>query len=584
MRATGSANGISLSSTASDVNTLAATTTGGFSFIDSDGFAIGTVTALGCFTPDVTGLTAGGDIELCVETGDLAPNAALSAVGFTVRLSAEMGSVTQTIDGVITTANLGVSAQNAISLNLADNDVTGEFAASSTTSGNITFNDLGGFTVGTVTAGGCLPEVIGITATSGDVTLSTSGNLTIAQAVSIQVTGNVLLETRGASGDMVLNANVTSGTGHISLVAGDDVDLNGTSTIATTGGGTVYVSAANGTTDAITGIDMAAGTSITTGGSNVLLAATGESDIRLGLINAGSGDVSLSAERSILDSGVVLNVQADALRMVADSNSSGVGQIGAADTLNGDATANAIATQVTTRAAKSADGIYVLESDGLTIDLNGTITVTQVNFNSTTDPVTAATLSNLETTDAGPIKLVSTTGSITVHEGDADDTGVRAATTGDILLEARGAAGDIVINADVTSGSGHISLVAADDIDVNDILTTGGAGTVFLTAADNDATQRHPPRRDRDHGRRRHPAQFGRRHRADGADHQHRRRHQADRCRHDHADRHRRPHDNLGRGAGGRGRELDDGWPAGPRSRPAGATCWAGRAARSNSA
>ena len=54
----------------------------------------------------------------------------------------------------------------------------------------------------------------------------------------------------------------------------------------------------------------------------------------------------------------------------------------------------------------------------------------------------SATLSDLETTDAGPIKLVSTAGSITVNEGDADDTGVRAATTGDVLLETRAANGE----------------------------------------------------------------------------------------------------------------------------------------------
>src|SRR6185369_6191242 len=163
--------------------------------------------------------------------------------------------------------------------------------------------------------------------------------------VSAGGTGNVLLETRADDGDVIINADVTSGSGNISLVSGDDVLQNAD---VTTAGGSVYVSAANGTVDGpgSDGIVMAAGTTTASGGGNILLTAGNESDIVLGLVNAGAGDVSLSAERSILDSGVALNVQAAVLRMVADSNSDGAGQIGASDTGNGNpaANANAIAT------------------------------------------------------------------------------------------------------------------------------------------------------------------------------------------------------------------------------------------------
>ena len=43
-------------------------------------------------------------------------------------------------------------------------------------------------------------------------------------------------------------------------------------------------------------------------------------------------------------------------------------------------------------------------------------TVTQVEFDSGTDPVTDPSLTDLQTTAAGPIKLVSTTGTITVND------------------------------------------------------------------------------------------------------------------------------------------------------------------------
>jgi hypothetical protein len=155
------------------------------------------------------------------------------------------------------------------------------------------------------------------------------------------------------------------------------------------------VSAANGTAEGVgaDGIVMAAGTTVTSGDGKVLLSATGESDLVLGLASAGSGGVILTAWRDILDSGVELNVQANALPMVVDSNSNQAGQIGAADSGNGDPTANAIAspTEVTTLAGRSADAIYVLESVGVTIDLTGSIGISQATFPSTTSGVTAVT-------------------------------------------------------------------------------------------------------------------------------------------------------------------------------------------------
>jgi hypothetical protein len=117
--------------------------------------------------------------------------------------------------------------------------------------------------------------------------------------------------------------------------------------------------------------------------------------------------------------------------------------------------------------------------------------VRRVNFNSTTADAsqdrTLAALEDLTTTAGGPIKLVAEGGTITIN-GGSDTAGVSADGTGDVLLEARGTASDVVVNASVASGTGHITLSAADDVDVNATLTTGGAGTVYITADDNEAT------------------------------------------------------------------------------------------------
>ena len=227
---------------------------------------------------------------------------------------------------------------------------------------------------------------------------------------------------------------------------------------------------------------MASGTTTTATGSSVRLSATGESDILLGQINA--TNVSLLAQRDILDNnGATVNVVASVLRMVADAaTSNAAGQIG-------QPSGGAIDTDVTTLAASSADGIYVQEANGLTVDATGAITVQRANFDSTLTPVVDASLSDLRTTDAGPIKVVVDAGALTVNEGSASGSdvagGVVAATSGDVLLEAT--VGDVVLNAAVSSTTGHITVTAGDDVDQNANIATGTPGTVLVTAANGTA-------------------------------------------------------------------------------------------------
>lgn len=120
--------GISLTSPTTNVNTLAASTTAGFSFQEADGFAFGTVGALGCFTTDVVGLTVNGDVELCVQNGDLSIASPINVGANTLRLYAATGSVNQSGTGTISALNLAATAGQAVILTLA-NAVTSNFAA-----------------------------------------------------------------------------------------------------------------------------------------------------------------------------------------------------------------------------------------------------------------------------------------------------------------------------------------------------------------------------------------------------------------------------------------------------------------------
>lgn len=300
---------VSLTSSSSDVDTLAATTTGGVAFTDADGFAIGTVLASGCFTTDVTGLTAGGDVELCVTTGDLAINAPISASGQTVRLFATAGNVSQAGTGTISAANLGVAAGQAISLGLA-NVVTATFAAQA--GGAATFDDTNGFSVGSIGAGVCFPLTAGVVTTDGAVNLSVTGAgaLTVGTAVNAGGVGrNMSLSSTG--GNVLLNAAVSAAGDQATVTAGAAINGGGLVTAATvdlnavTGIGnatalnlaatTISADTTNGNIDLNNAIAAATtATSLTTGTGTITFDHTGGGSIAFTSATTTNGGITLS--------------------------------------------------------------------------------------------------------------------------------------------------------------------------------------------------------------------------------------------------------------------------------------------------
>ena len=331
---------------------------------------------------------------------------------------------------------------------------------------------------------------IKIVTANGSITVNdgTTGSVGIAA----NGTGDVLLEARGTSSDVTINGFAVSSTGHISVKAADDVIL--TANLATGGSGTVYVTATNQNTADLSGIRMSSPATITTAGGNVRLVSDNESDILLGRINAATGSVSLLAERSILDSnGALQNVQAHVLRIVADaavSNSANqAGIIGGSDTAAAAmSNINAIDTTLDVLAAQSADGIYIKESDGLTVDATAAILVDEARFNGSTTQHLDASLSDLTTSHNGVIKLQTVTGSVVLNEGgDGNGTVINANGTGDVLIESLASNGDVIVSGQIQSGTGHITLNAGDDVIVNRAVTTSGAGTIFLSASSGTA-------------------------------------------------------------------------------------------------
>ncbi len=134
---------------------------------------------------------------------------------------------------------------------------------------------------------------------------------------------------------MVINTDIESGRGHISLLAGDDIllqaDILTDGTQSTSGvEGSVQLVAFNGTVNGVgsDGVIMADNSSISSVSGVIRLAVDNESDIALGRSTWGGGrffgasESSQVAERSILDGAgdlAELNIQTGTLRLWADA-------------------------------------------------------------------------------------------------------------------------------------------------------------------------------------------------------------------------------------------------------------------------
>ncbi|MCY3013703.1 MAG: hypothetical protein NT171_03225, partial [Planctomycetota bacterium] len=313
-------------------------------------------------------------------------------------------------------------------------------------------------------------EDLTTTANNGNIKLqSLAGDITIkagtpgTNGISAHGSGDILLQT-GNSGTIVVNADIVSGSGDITLnsrgalTISDRLKTSRPGTIALISEGTITVSVLN-----TNGTDL--GIYSTTG-------------IVLGRIDASGASVAINAGTSISDldsSNATINVIASNLSMRA-----GV-RIGNSDTSqsNVDLNRNAISTQVDKLAATAASGIYLQEQDGVTIDRMST-TIHRVNFNSSTVGLTQ-TLEDLTTTSNGPILVQSLAGDIRVNPGTAGSPGISAHGTGNVLLQTVNS-GTIVTGADIRSGTGNITLSSKGALTIDQRLKTSGPGSLLLVS------------------------------------------------------------------------------------------------------
>ncbi|MFN7208267.1 MAG: beta strand repeat-containing protein, partial [Planctomycetota bacterium] len=313
-------------------------------------------------------------------------------------------------------------------------------------------------------------EDLSTTANNGNIKLqSLAGDIRIqagtlgTAGINAHGSGDILLQT-GNSGSIVVNADIVSGSGDItlnsrgSMSVSDRLKTSRPGMIALISEGTISVSSLN-----TNGVDL--GVFSTTG-------------IVLGSIRAEGASVAMSAGTSISDmdsSNATLNVIATNLSMGAGT------RIGNSDTgqSNVDLNRNAISTRVDTLAASAATGIYLQEQDGVTIDRIST-TIQRVNFNSTSVGL-PQNIEDLTTSNNGPILLQSLAGDIRVNSGTAGTAGISAQGAGNVLLQTVNS-GTIILGADILSGSGNITLASKDALTIDQRLKTSGPGSLYLVS------------------------------------------------------------------------------------------------------
>lgn len=284
--------------------------------------------------------------------------------------------------------------------------------------------------------------------------------------------GSTLLES---ALDVVVNNQIRSNGGDLTIFASDDIVINYTAAEAVdSDGGSVLLLAQNFVNSGNDGIVMASGSLISGGTGNVLLAAF-DSSIQLARVD-GSG-VGLLASNAITDANDSITpntVNVVASRAVFQANTIGGSEVGNPDPSSN---FNAIDTQVDTLALNTVGAAYVRETDGLTIN-SVNVSAVRVNFVGG-NGFASISLPNVFSS-SGAIKLQCVTGDIVVNAS------VVTLGSSDVLLETLAGNGDIVANQVVTSRGGDVNLRAGDDIDLNANVSTSGLGSIHLLAANNN--------------------------------------------------------------------------------------------------
>ncbi len=260
---------------------------------------------------------AGGDIVMGLGSSinsqdgnilaDARDNAAIDTLNANSNADATAGDVTvRARAGAITDVN--AAAMNITGRNLSMTAATGIASAADELetavarmeaqngTGGIFTNNTGALEIGNVDA-----ALTGIQNAGGDVRIIGDSSITVNEAMANTGGGNTSITGNGAvAGDsLIINANIanTGGNGNMTLSAGDEILVNGSSVVSAAGTGAI--TATSGTGVAGADITMAPGSAFRSEDGNILMTADGDANIAE--VNADSdadsarGDVTVNA-------------------------------------------------------------------------------------------------------------------------------------------------------------------------------------------------------------------------------------------------------------------------------------------------
>jgi hypothetical protein len=481
LEASGSIGAIGNEMDTAGTGAISATSTGSDIYIVNTGNVtdlqlnadLGTITFANTGPIDTGAAITANSISLA-SSGTMTIDQAVTADSGTVTLSGALVDIDQNIDA---TGNIDLDASGNVNVSSAVSTTSGSF-----TSSGVDFTSSGGGT---------------ITTTGGNVDIQNTGNITIGAA--IDNTGGAITTAGGDvdiqnTGNITIGAAVNADAGAVTITAGGDVTDSGAITannltVDTSGaasGGAITLDTANNDADTISMIS----------GNDSSIQYVDADDVEIELADAGAGDVTITANGDVTDSGAItannLTVDtsgaasggaitldtatndADTISMISGSNSSiqyvdadgvEIDSLTAGDSISLKAIDGAITQSVGMITASGGSLTMKSDADLNTINYNiANPGATDLTLHSTGGSVVSAAADDWQSITATALSGITLEGS-----GDIA-TGQLVSTNGDISIESTG--GRVAIGGDVTTvDGGGVSVTAASNI-VTEAVTT----------------------------------------------------------------------------------------------------------------
>ena len=464
--------------------------------------ASGAITNIG----SVTAITGAGNVSL-IGTGAMNLPAVTAGGSLDVETS---GAITQ--NGSVTVTGTSTFIGGSVVLGNASNAFTGAVGAQSLGAGNITLVTSGSLSLAGIqqsaskagalnlTAGGSISQTAGTTIVTGTgpttMTAGSGGSITVGNAGNQfnNVTATTFAASSGSLADLtVLDTSaftIQAGlaiTGNLSISAGGaitdagSITVGGTSTFTTTAAnGAITLDGTNSYTGAV---------SVSTHGTGNATLANVVSDLNLGTTTVG-GRLVLSVGGNITDSGVVAVTGTTAITTTSNNGSVSLDTAGSKFIGAVNVTTNGSGSTTLTGLAAAID-LGTVNTNNLTISAAGAITdsglinVTGASSLTTTALGASITLNSVGSSYAGPIKAAADgTGSIAIT-GFTNDIALGQMTFGTGLTVQTSGNISVVASSNITStgnGLGSINLNStAGNISIASALATSGGG-LTLTA------------------------------------------------------------------------------------------------------